>query len=121
MNKARDKEIFTRKLKGNPIGHDAFGRPILEGDLLLFAAKQGTDSELRVIKVVETMKDESYWAKDNAVKFRIRRAERVRYGANKGVWELQDTKSIITRLDETFLLDDPPQFILDLFVGIDDA
>lgn len=109
-NKA--KEIFTRKLKGDPIGHDCFGRPVLEGDILLFAAKVGTDSEMRVIKVVDTLKDESYWAQPGAVKFRIRRAE---YCRHSKTWTLQPTKSIITRLDATFLLEEPPQYIADLF------
>lgn len=113
MTDARRKEEFHRKLKGAPIGHDAFGRPILEGDLLLFAAKRGTDSEMRVIKVVETLRDDGYGANKDKVKFRIKRAERGWCSPRK--WELQERTSMIQRIDETFLLEDPPQFIIDLF------
>lgn len=115
----RKKEMFTRKLKGEPIGQDSFGRDVLEGDILLFAAKVGTDSEMRVIKVIETVPDKGYGAKPGAVKFRIRRAERCRWGKGKGAWTLQDTKSFITRIEDTYLLEDPPQMILDLFEGVD--
>lgn len=118
MSNDRTKDLFTRKLKGDPIGHDCFGRPVLEGDILLFAAKVGTDSEMRVIKVIETIPDNSRWAQPGSVKFRIRRAER---DWNSDRWSLQSRKSIITRIDETYLLEDPPQMILDLFEGTDNG
>ena len=112
----RKKEMFTRKLKGDPIGVDSMGKPVIEGDILLFAATVGQSAELRIIKVIETVADKGRWAQPNAVKFRIRRATHCRHNNS---WTLQDTKSFITRLESTYLLADPPQEILDLFEGVE--
>jgi len=115
VKRERKKEEFTRKLKGDPIGYDAFGKPILEGDILLFAASQYRTAELRVIQVVETLVDEGYGANDQKIKFRIKRATRTGWGQKAGNWTLQKTTSIIKRLENVFLLENPPQHILDLF------
>ena len=112
----RTKILFTRKLKGDPVGEDAFGRPVVEGDILLYAATYSQAADLRVIKVVEAVADNGQWAKPGAVKLKIRRVSRE--WRSKG-WELQETTSYITKLDNTYLLDEPPQFVLDLFEEAD--
>ena len=103
----KKKIVFERKLKGDPIGCDSFGRAVLEGDIMLFAATVGQSAEMRVIKVVETMTDHN-----EQVKFRIRRAER---SWHSDKWTLQERKSIIQNLHNTYLLEDPPQELIDLF------
>ena len=112
MTTSRDKTEFTRKLKGEPIGYDSWGRAIIEGDILLFAATVGQAAEMRVIKVTETLADKS-GRNVGSVKFRIKRAERG-WGEN-ATWTLQERTSIITKLENTYLLDNPPQKLIDLF------
>ena len=110
----KKKVVFERKLKGDPIGYDSFGRAVVEGDIMLFAATVGQSAQMRVIKVVETLPYEKGSAMEagGAVKFRIRRAERC---WNSDTWTLQERKSIIQNLHNTYLLEDPPQELIDLF------
>ena len=117
MTTDRAKTEFTRKLKGDPIGYDSWGRAVIEGDILLFAATVGRAAEMRVIKVTETLPDKGHWAKEGAVKFRIRRAER---SWHDDTWTLQERTSIITKLENTYLLDNPPQKLIDLFEEVED-
>ena len=115
----KTKELFKRKLKGEPIGQDSFGRDVLEGDILLFAATVSQSAEMRVIKVIETVADKGAWAKPGAVKFRIRRARR---GWGEDVhWTLQKRASFITKLENTYLLDNPPQELIDIFEEEEEA
>jgi hypothetical protein len=114
----RTKTLFTRKLKGDPVGEDAFGRPVVEGDILVFSTNYGRSADLRLIKIVETVEDNGQWAKPGAVKLKIRRVSR-EWRSNG--WELQETVSYITKLDNTFLLEEPPQFVLDLFEEADNG
>jgi hypothetical protein len=113
----RTKTLFTRKLKGEPVGEDAFGRPVVEGDILVFSTNYSQSADLRLIKIVETVEDTGRWAKPGAVKLKIRRVSR-EWAGGRG-WNMQDTVSYITKLDNTFLLEDPPQFVLDLFEEAD--
>jgi len=115
----RKKEIFHRKLKGDPVGEDAFGRPVVEGDILVFSTNYGRSADLRIIKIVETVKDDGYGANKLKVKLKIKRISREWCGKDKG-WNLQDRTSFIQKLDNAYLLEDPPQFILDYFEEAED-
>ncbi len=110
----RGKEIFHRKLKGDPVGHDAFGRPVMEGDFLVFAAGVDRSAQLRIIRIVETLEDKGYNRNKQGIKLRIERIQRGSFGSF-GEWRVQPKTSTIQKLENTYLLDPVPQFILDIY------
>lgn len=115
MNKEKDKFLFEQKLKDGPIAYDVLNKPIAKGDFILYACQNGHRAELRVAKIIESMENKDKFSKERA-KVKIRRCEK-RGGWTRASreWELVQRPSYFTRLDNSYLLENPPQEILDLF------
>ena len=107
--------LFERKLKDEPIAYDVLNKPIVEGDFILYACQNGHRAELRVAKIIESVENKNKYSTERA-KVKIRRCEK-RGGWTRASrdWELMAKPSYFTRLDNSYLLENPPQEILDLF------
>jgi len=51
--KSKEKIVFERKLRDDPIAYDVLNNPLIEGDIIIYAAQDGHRAELRVAKIIE--------------------------------------------------------------------
>ena len=111
--KSKKRILFERKLRDDPIAYDVLNNPLIEGDIIIYAASDGHKAQLRVAKILEAMENKNKYIGDSA-KVKIRRCE-PGYGKSTREWVLQERPSYFQRLDNSYLLENPPQEILDLF------
>ena len=113
--KTKAKIVFERKLRDDPIAYDVLNKPLIEGDIIIYAAQNGHRAELRVAKIVEAVENKNKWSTENT-KVKIKRCEKNNGWREAGrEWELMERTSFFQRLDNSYLLENPPQKILDLF------
>jgi len=112
--KSKKRILFERKLRDDPIAYDVLNNPLVEGDIILYAAQDGHSSELRVGKILSAVENKNTYQKE-LVKVKLRRCEKQGWRGASREWKLQERASYFTRLDNSFLLENPPQEILDLF------
>jgi hypothetical protein len=112
--KTKAKIVFERKLRDDPIAYDVLNNPLIEGDIIIYAAQDGHRAELRVAKIIQAVENKSRWQKEQ-VKVKIKRCNKGGWSGASRTWELQERTSFFTRLDNSYLLENPPQEILDLF------
>lgn len=117
--KSKERLLFERKLRDDPIAYDVLNNPLVEGDIIIYAAQCGHSSELRVAKIIEAKENTNEFQKDRA-KVKIRRCEKSGWRGASRTWKLQERPSYFTRLDNSYLLENPPQEILDLFAGVEE-
>lgn len=58
-NEERDKHVFVAKLKGEPIGEDAFGNALFISDIIAYATTHGTSATLKFGKITKLLEKES--------------------------------------------------------------
>ena len=119
VEKTKKRLLFERKLRDDPIAYDVLNNPLIEGDIIIYAASDGHKAQLRVAKILEAVENKNKYVGDN-VKVKIRRCE-PGYRKSTREWELQERPSFFQRLDNSYLLENPPQEILDLFEEVDDG
>ena len=112
--KSKERILFERKLRDDPIAYDVLNNPLIEGDIILYAAQDGHRSELRVAKILAAVVNKNQYQKDS-VKVKIKRCEKGGWRGASRTWKLQERTSYFKRLDNSYLLENPPQEILDLF------
>jgi len=112
--KSKKRILFERKLRDDPIAYDVLNNPLIEGDIILYAAQDGHRSELRVAKILLAVENKNQYQKDST-KVKIKRCEKGGWRGASREWKLQERTSYFTRLDNSYLLENPPQEILDLF------
>ena len=112
--KSKKRILFERKLRDDPIAYDVLNNPLIEGDIIIYAAQDGHSAELRVAKILEAKENTNKFSKERA-KVKIRRCEKMGWKGASREWTLMAKPSFFTRLDNSYLLENPPQEILDLF------
>lgn len=109
----RTKTVFKRKLKGDPIAYDMVGKPIVKGDIIAYAASAAR-AEMRIGKIIEVVERKCGWSGETITKVKLYRIER-RWQSGKGDDLKLRGPSFFQRLDNSILLEDPPQKFLDIY------
>ena len=114
MSTERDKIIFERTLKGEPIGKDIFDRVILEGDIIAYAVGSRM-AEMKIGKIVDVIRKETPYGRNKTeTKVKVVRLEKNHWRA-MGAWSKGERPSYLTNFDNVIKIEDAPQDILDLF------
>lgn len=116
MEQEREKQVFMKQLKGEPIGTDSFGNALFVGDILVYATTSNQAATLKFGRIVRLLeKDAHYYDRDGNrvkrqfVKVQVRTITKSYY---EGKWEVGGLGMPNTK--NAFLMKDPPQEVIDL-------
>lgn len=115
MDAAREKQVFLKGLKGEPIGLDSLGTPLFVGDILIYATTQDTRATLKFGKITKFLeKDTTYYnhetkqhVRKEFVKVQVRTVVK-----ECDIWVVGGLGIPNTR--QALLMKDSPQEILDV-------
>ena len=59
VEKTKKRLLFERKLRDDPIAYDVRNNPLIEGDIIIYAASDGHKAQLRVAKILEAVENKN--------------------------------------------------------------
>lgn len=110
----REKQVFVAKLKGDPIGEDAFGNAIFLDDIIAYATTHGTSATLKFGKITKLLEKEhlrrdrsGQVVRNRFVKVQVRTVSQWYKDWKVGGLGMPNTANAL-------LIKEPPQEIIDL-------
>lgn len=119
----RKKQVFEKTLRGEPVGYDMLGRPLIEGDVVAYATGSGSRQvDIKLGKILEvTRKYKSEWTDEKVTKIRVQRVEKG-WGRNNDTWVRGARASYLSNFDHVIRMeaDELPERVTELFEGAAD-